>query len=504
MKEDKLKLEIYFDHKIKAPLKTILTKGNEIEQTYTLRLFHQLSFFKRISENMILDKELVDTFNTEELVEFFNIQSNNVNNIKKLILNNLRNNEYCFRLDDSSLTDVEKIENALRYLKKLNPQNLVDHFLAYEAIFLVGSLMERGPNSSVILDFDKNDCCAKLFADILLNIYNLREDIRSVNGFAKYKIDTNNQSSENLTQNDKRISLLGFVLAIINHLASESGHFNTMIVKHNVLGPHFKFIVYFTYFNIIEKGENDYVNGKTKINKSIEKIVELQLKNFTGWEFNIIDHIIVNLNVLSRCYAKNAQLWLILNVVLNELNYLDWMDYPTNVTEVLLFTVENQPSTELDAFITICNISTDDKIEKLKEIHKLVPMATKLLFECTACLNDETNKEVARERIQTLDDNETLVDGQICFIKLVDNSTVSLVTLLRCLFKLAVNTKLINEIYFKFKIKPGLKVIFLKGNTIEQRYLTYIKNLKSINLFFNYLHPFLKVRAKIGISAFNI
>ena len=56
---DKTRLRIYDDLKIKEPLKMILSKGKPIEIKYTLRLIAQLTFNEKIKKDLILDKEFM-------------------------------------------------------------------------------------------------------------------------------------------------------------------------------------------------------------------------------------------------------------------------------------------------------------------------------------------------------------------------------------------------------------------------------------------------------------
>ena len=55
-----IKLDLYFNHKIVALLKVILAKASLIEQKYVLKLVAQLTFNKKITEDLLLDTAFVD------------------------------------------------------------------------------------------------------------------------------------------------------------------------------------------------------------------------------------------------------------------------------------------------------------------------------------------------------------------------------------------------------------------------------------------------------------
>jgi hypothetical protein len=61
---DKIKLCIYFDLKIKDSLKIILNNGTPIEIKYVLKLIAQLTFNEKIKNDLLLDKEFIDLLKT--------------------------------------------------------------------------------------------------------------------------------------------------------------------------------------------------------------------------------------------------------------------------------------------------------------------------------------------------------------------------------------------------------------------------------------------------------
>ena len=66
---EKIKVAIYFEQKIKDDLKIIMLKGNEYETTFSLNLFIQLSFNEKIAEDLAKDEEIKQFVNTENANE---------------------------------------------------------------------------------------------------------------------------------------------------------------------------------------------------------------------------------------------------------------------------------------------------------------------------------------------------------------------------------------------------------------------------------------------------
>lgn len=62
---DKLRSEIYFKHKMSARLKSVLAKGNEVEQMFATRVVCQLSFEKTIAQSIGKDEKLIAYLNTK-------------------------------------------------------------------------------------------------------------------------------------------------------------------------------------------------------------------------------------------------------------------------------------------------------------------------------------------------------------------------------------------------------------------------------------------------------
>lgn len=135
-----------------------------------------------------------------------------------------------FKLKDYKLMNDHKLSNAINYLKKLDTKALIDDKLAYEAIFLVASLVWSEIKTILSLK------CSKLFADVLLELYNVSARI----DFDNFNIDTENQSKK-MSKNDQRVSMIAFVLQIVNCLTTNVA-FRITFAANNGLRAHLAFL----------------------------------------------------------------------------------------------------------------------------------------------------------------------------------------------------------------------------------------------------------------------
>lgn len=121
---------------------------------------YRLSIYKLVARDIRSDKEIVDYLKSEQREG-----EQGLGELKRQILRNLNPHEYSFQLDDTTTTDLRKIINAIEYLKDLHPKTVVDDKLAYEAVFLVGTLMKKQTEQILAQN------CDKLFGNILLELF---------------------------------------------------------------------------------------------------------------------------------------------------------------------------------------------------------------------------------------------------------------------------------------------------------------------------------------------
>lgn len=330
-----------------------------------------------------------------------------------------------FKLYDASSSSTKKLTNAVGYLKNLTPQILVDDKLAYEAVFLIASLLDT--ETPTLLNLD----CEKLFANILLELYKVASEIDFVN----FNINIENQSSQDLTKNDRRISLLAFTLQIINFLASRSIRFCATFAQNNGLHAHITFLYDVTVLN---------------------KIIDVQLNNLSSSKTvastNLVNRLVTNMCALSSVAELNSALW-----------------SESNAVDIFLKIAKIKTSTSLSALVSVCNLLSEDEIEARRErleLDKLVSTLCKMLSQCTQELSEG---RVDRRQVQILDDERRIVDGQVSYIIDDGDQWRSIVFMVRGLNKICVNDQLRSLVYFENRVKDHLMVMFEHGNEIEQK-----------------------------------
>jgi hypothetical protein len=234
-----------------------------------------------------------------------------------------------------------------------------------------------------------------------------------------------------VSQNDQQISLMAFVLHIVNRLSSKSMDFSEQFTANSGgLDAHLGFL------------ENEDI---------FTKIRDVRLRDFTDTETNFVYYLIRNLAVLSRSADKSPLKWTISHTV-----------------ETLLKIAQQKPETELTSFTTICNVANDDELEHLPEIDRVCAVLTKIVDRCAHDFKER--KRLDRRRIQTWDDENRLIDGEAYRIELDDGTGLYITGVLRWLNKLSINEKLSSVMYFKYRLVDSLKTILERGNDFEQMF----------------------------------
>lgn len=161
--------------------------------------------------------------------------------------------------------------------------------------------------------------------------------------FTNFTIDIEHQENDSQTENDRLISLISFIMYIINITMIRSFQFSTLVARHSGIDAHLKFL---------------------KDDQVLEKILNVDLL-FMDKSFNLVCMIVLNLCSMSKYFEENAQKWI-----------------DSNTLDILLKVSRIKPETELDAYLTISNIATDKQIETLTEIHKSTTMLCKMVLDC--------------------------------------------------------------------------------------------------------------------------
>lgn len=333
-----------------------------------------------------------------------------------------------FKISNYKLNTEQKLFNAIDYLTQLDAKTILTDKLAYEAIFLWGKFIMF---QKVSVALEKK--AEKTLADVLFELARLTSKI----DFTKFNIDPFDQCKE-LNENDRRVSLIAFVLYILNISFTQSAQFTINFLTRNGLRAHLKFI------------KNDEL---------IQRLTNVNIVDFSLTEYNLLDYVVLNINALSKYSSNNLQLWV-----------------ETNTLNILMNLAKLQASTEFDAFLAVSNIANDKQIESLTEIHAVV---TKLCHFLKMCANDFRNDSFYREKRQIVENGEILDVEVYCIHG--EGISSSILVILRGLYKLSVNDALKSDIYFKNDIKEDLITVLLMGNEIEKKYTLKILGQLSFN-----------------------
>jgi hypothetical protein len=120
-------------------------------------------------------------------------------------------------------------------------------------------------------------------------------------------------------------------------------------------------------------------------------------------------------------------------------------------------------STKFDAYIAIANIADDKQIESLNEMNLVVDM---IISQLKKSENDFRSSEFSRDIRQAMIENDTVRCSVHCLIQ-KNGTRTSIIVLLNGLYKILVNEKMKNDIYFNNELGKCLKVLLSLGNTFE-------------------------------------
>lgn len=318
-----------------------------------------------------------------------------------------------FKYTNNKVSNYEKLPNAINYLKKSDPNILIDDKLAYQAIFLWAKT--HGFFTVEMRNFleTNGEDMSTILSSLLLELTNVLSEL----DFSDFKVDVNDQFRE-MTQNDRRISLIVFILYTVNLSLSQSVKFNISFTSKNGLKAILEFI---------------------KDDQTLQKLLNIKITDFSLTQLYLINYIVLDIHSMSRYYEENAQKWVEFDV-LNK----------------LLKVGKLKPDSQLDAYVAISNIATDKQIETLTEIHNVIFALSEILNNCA---RDFEYNKFKRSVRQIFDDEKNVQNVEIHITTRKDGIGSSILTPLRGFYQLSVNNKLRSEIYFKNNTKENLKVI---------------------------------------------
>ena len=307
---------------------------------------------------------------------------------------------------------LNRILDYLNSLKALS--DLFHNQHAFNAFIFAGkSIIYFGK------DLDFNELLSKNFHKFLSSLLSHLKREQSLN----FDIIGDSFHAENaLDLNTKRIHAFGYTLLVNNIAAIYSQEFCTQFCIHDGLKSYLDFL---KDENFINKHKNSKINDLTQTPLYLLDYITLN---------------ILNLSIITCVEHKN--LWLELDAV-----------------NVMMKIANFKESNSLDAYMTILLIIDDKQVESLIELNDIVNDITLQLKQAQRDFN-ENNFDRKRMQIQF---QSKSVDYQVHRIKGANAIYTSVIVLLDCLTKLAVNDKIKNKLFFECDVKSCLKTLLTKG-----------------------------------------
>lgn len=193
------------------------------------------------------------------------------------------------------------------------------------------------------------------------------------------------------------------------------------------------------------KGHIDFLNDLNFVKTHLDS----DLVMWDNVPYNVLEYLVLNISSLSRHCEDIKQKWIELDVV-----------------NVLLKLAEIKTSTafKFDCYTTCVNIADDKQIESLSQINDsfshLLGERLKLLSEAFV------SGEFERQTRQVFENN-TKINYEIISLKEVNKTSYTYLLVANSLYKLAVNNKMKETIYFNLNAKEYFKIIMTKGNVYE-------------------------------------
>lgn len=364
-----------------------------------------LEIILNFSSNASLDRDKWHAMQTLEQLDQF------VQSIE------LYNEHFHLKLVDSIRENLKRrtLTECLDYFNRLNnPSLIIGDYRNYADFLYIYKLVKRITFDS-FREFKKHDCKI-LFTKMLAYLFSIREELDFQQAVVSYDLP-----NEHADLNEKRISVLSYVLHIINSLIQKSIEIN----------------MYFSKKSLV-KALLDYLTDERFTRRMPTSLLYM---------------IILNIYLMSKMADETKKDWKDLNTMECLINFLKYLkndgDKQGDTNEI----IER-------VFFTMSIIVDDEQIENLTEINSVVNR----LLEELAKLADymEKGKKIDKIRIECLND-----DGKVEKHEVYCLNKVSSIDLLDLLKRYSVNEKTKYIIYHKIDL---IKTIIYKGNDIEKLY----------------------------------
>jgi hypothetical protein len=158
----------------------------------------------------------------------------------------------------------------------------------------------------------------------------------------------------------------------------------------------------------------------------------------------IIEYFILNISSLSKHCEDYKQKWIVLNTV-----------------DVLLKMSKLNANFKYLCYTGITNVADDAQIEHLEEIQDFADMQVEFLRK----LHNTVLATAYKRDVRQIFDNNVRYDCEMLSLNLPNNISTSIYNILQGLYKLSINQKMKEDLFFK--VKDYLKTFLAKGNMYE-------------------------------------
>ena len=255
-------------------------------------------------------------------------------------------------------------------------------------------------------------------SNLMLYFYEIRNDLNLEKN--------NNIKKSDLEFNKKRVLILANSLYMKNLIFRRSKQFCIEFVHKQGLKPYISFL---------------------KDQKFMQKYRDTQIVDFSNDPYGFLDYVVLNLSSLSLKTADELK---------QEWNDLDSVNTFLNVVKV-------KESLLSDAYMAIAYILDDKQIESLTEIHLIADL---LSLSLKTCATNFVNNIFKRAKRQVTFKGKP-IDCQVQVYTSADNVDTSIIVLMESLYRLSVNDRLKNDIYFKNEMKNCFESFLIKGRIFK-------------------------------------
>jgi cell division FtsZ-interacting protein ZapD len=325
---------------------------------------------------------------------------------------------------------IDRLNNLENVIKVFDDQN------SFNAACFVCLTAAYKSKKEIYECFDSKNC-----ADLIKNFFEYFNTIQNEIIFENNVIFNNPHNLKNIEQ--KRASLFCMLQYAINIYMMNSINFCIKFSKNGGLNSSLKFL-----------SDDIFLQKNLKINVQ-----------FLSRSSNVIEFNVLNITALSKACEEEKKVWIELDAI-----------------NILLKTSKIDQSLKSDSYSGIINIADDKQLETLPEMKEV---KISIIQRLEKIASDFENGVLDRKTRQMNLKGDT-INCQVHSIKVENGSFTSLIFILKLLYKLSINEKMRNELYYENNLLKHLKSILLKANSFEAYFvleiiaqLTFDKKIKT-------------------------